>query len=620
MVSNVSGNGNTFGVLTQKLEERKKALESLNAQKDAVMQAISENKDNVQYREGITEDDKNKLAEYVVLHQNLKAPDVVKEPDKEPVQGDYKTTGEGGASVDDTNAYNTAHKKWEDDKAKYDQYQKDLQEYNDKKAALEEKINEYKAKDSENQNFLANLNEIAAKKEQELIATNQGIDVNTGDVERLNQEIAKMGQEGISFDVEKGDSKGYTSAVKRQFEELQKAGIIPADADQTKFTPEELAKLSKNLVDIDRANGTIGDNENGMSKYYRTMQADKSYGSYSLDQINELLESSGAGTIDFDKTFGSVSMDDLDKLGENYGEGQPMTAEPPVEAPVLDQPPVYVENSDETLSIAQPPVEAPVLNQPPVYADSSEEDSMSAEAPVEAPVTNQPPVYADDLDTPPVTTPPEVPADGSDGSVVGTPRTPETPQSGKLSEEQIKQKIKDLKPGESFPYVHTVESKGEGYSSSYTQKITWKRNDDGTLTCSYYEGVSQPTRVIDNYNENGQKVSTVKTNSKNPYQNMTINYGANGAISDRTIDLSSLPTSSNTSSMSKEYDLMRYLKNNQRSYSSQTITNQKGETMLTYKEGKFYKPDGKEISSDKALSMIEKAIDKGKISTVRQLR
>lgn len=33
MVSNVGRNGNTFGVLTQKLEERKKALESLNAQK-----------------------------------------------------------------------------------------------------------------------------------------------------------------------------------------------------------------------------------------------------------------------------------------------------------------------------------------------------------------------------------------------------------------------------------------------------------------------------------------------------------------------------------------------------------------------------------------------------------
>lgn len=320
MVSNVSGNGNTFGVLTQKLEERKKALESLNAQKEAVLTAIDNNDHDIQYREGITADDKNKLAEYVVLHQNLKAPDVVNDPGEKPVQGDYNTTDADGNSVADTDSYNTAVDKWQKDKQAYDQYQKDLEDYNNQKAALEAKINEYQEKGQENEDFLKNLNDIAAEKEQELIRTQGGIDVNTGDVERLNKEITQMGQEGISFGVENSDSDGYYAAVQRQFKALQDAGIIPADAEQGDFTPQELAKLANKLVELDKANGTVGENDTGMSRYYRTMQGGESYGNYSLDQINELLEASGAGSLNLNESFGSVSMDDLDKMGDNYAE------------------------------------------------------------------------------------------------------------------------------------------------------------------------------------------------------------------------------------------------------------------------------------------------------------
>lgn len=320
MVSNVSGNGNTFGVLTQKLEERKKALESLNAQKEAVKQAITDNKDQVQYRQGITDADKDKLAEYVVLHQNLKAPDVVNDPGEKPVQIDYNTTDADGNSVPDTGAYGDALAKWQDDKLAYDQYQKDLEDYNNQKSALEAKINEYQEKGQENENFLKNLNDIAAEKEQELIRTQGGIDVNTGDVERLNKEIAQMGKEGISFGVENSDSDGYYAAVQRQFAQLQDAGIIPADAEQKDFTPQELAKLANKLVELDKANGTVGEKDTGMSAYYRTMQGGESYGNYSLDQINELLEASGAGSLNLNESFGSVSMDDLDKMGDNYAE------------------------------------------------------------------------------------------------------------------------------------------------------------------------------------------------------------------------------------------------------------------------------------------------------------
>lgn len=305
MVSNVGANKSTFGDLTAKLQERQKALESLNAQKQAVMQELDNANSDIQVREGITAEDKNKLADYVVAYQNLKAPDVVNAPGDEPVLGD------------DENAYDTAHRQWEQQKAQYDQYQQDLEKYNNQKAALENKINEYKAIDSENQDFLTKLNDIADAKEKELIQAQGGIDVNTGDIERLNQEIANM--KDISFGVEQGDSKGYYAAVQRQFAALQEAGIIPADADQKDFTPQELAKLANKLVELDKANGTVGENDNGMSSYYRTMQEGESYGSYSIDQINALMEASGAGSINLNESFG-ISMDELDKLGSEHAE------------------------------------------------------------------------------------------------------------------------------------------------------------------------------------------------------------------------------------------------------------------------------------------------------------
>lgn len=118
------------------------------------MQELDNANSDIQVREGITAEDKNKLADYVVAYQNLKEPDVVNEPGKEPVQADYTKSevGEDGSSktVEDKGAYNTAHKEWEEAKAKYDQYQQDLEKYNNQKAALENKINEYKAIDAEN--------------------------------------------------------------------------------------------------------------------------------------------------------------------------------------------------------------------------------------------------------------------------------------------------------------------------------------------------------------------------------------------------------------------------------------------------------------------------------------
>lgn len=553
MVSNVSGNKSTFGDLTAKLQERQKALDSLKAQKNAVMQELDKANSDIPVRENISAEDKNKLAEYVVAYQNLKEPDVVNEPGKKPVQGDYTKTekGEDGSnkSVEDKDAFNSAHQEWEQQQAKFEQYQKDLEKYNNQKTALEAKIEEYNAIDADNSNLLSDLTKIAHDKEQELINTNNGIDVNTGDIERLNKEISEM--KDISFDVEKGDSKGYSAAVQRQFAALQEAGLIPADADQKDFTPQEMAKLANKLVELDKANGTVGEKDNGMSKYYRTMQAGESYGKYSIDQINELLEASGTGSINLNESFG-ISMAELDKLGS-----EPVVkAEPPVEAPVTDHPPVQYEG------------------------EGSSEVSLKPTTPASAPQVKTP--------------------------------------SGELTREQIDQKIKDLKPGETYTYNHNVKVSGTDFSSSSSQSITWTRNEDGTLTCSYVNAGYRPSHVQENYTTDRQRLSTISTNKWSPFENVTTNYGADGKVSERTIDLSSLYSSQSISSGTKQQRVMNYLRSHQNEYASQNITGLKGEVILTYKQGKYYRPNGNEVSDSKAYSIIEKAINKKNISTINQ--
>ena len=198
--------------------------------------------------------------------------------------------------------------------------------------------------------------------------------------------------------------------------------------------------------------------------------------------------------------------------------------------------------------------------------------------------------------------------------------TPVYANTNNLTNAQLDKKVKDLKAGETYTYTESTSVSGTGFSSKSSQTITWKRNDDGTLTKTYLDGAYQPSVVNDNYSADGQKVSTVSTNKYDPYKNVTTNYDANGAVKDRTIDLSSLPTSKSTTSMSKQQQLMTYLKRGQNSYTSQNITNKKGETILTYKQGKYFKPDGKEVAVDKAYTMIQKEIEKGRISNIRQLR
>lgn len=316
-VSNVNG----FALLA----ERQKMLKSLEAQKSQVLAHLDKANQDVSDQQKMSDDNKNKLADYVVALSNLKEPDKVDEPGKEPLKEDYKKNTYNPASDElkksvvynkdseyDMDKFNTEHKEWEKKDADYKQYQKDLEDYNNQKEALEEKINEYKGIEKENANFLKNLTDIAKQAEQDVIKNGEAIDVNTGDIEKINAQLADA-----KFEVKAGDG-GDKGMVAATFNDLQKAGLISQDAKPGDFTQEQLQKMCKELVTAENENNGTNYNVNGMDKHHKTMSADDS-SSFSYAQMDKMAEALGLGdSKGLDLNSYGLSMEDLDNMGNEY--------------------------------------------------------------------------------------------------------------------------------------------------------------------------------------------------------------------------------------------------------------------------------------------------------------
>ena len=323
-MTGVAGVGNGFDLLAK----RELALKSFQAQKDAVIAKLAESQDKVTYQQGEVTRTKEQLADYVVALQNLKEPDKVDEPGKEPVKEDYKkeetwspTSEEVKSSVVynkdndyDMNKFNVDHKEWEEKDAAYKQYQKDLEDYNNQKSALEEQINSFKAIDADNENFLNNLIGVAKEAEQAVIENQTGIDINTGDIENLNAQLAEA-----KFEVKAGDG-GNNGMVAATFSDLQKAGVIPKDAKPGDYSKEQLQEMCKQLVTADNENNGTNYNVNGNDRHYKTMSADAA-STYTYEQMDHMAEALGLGGgkgIDLEDGSFGLSMADLDKLGNEY--------------------------------------------------------------------------------------------------------------------------------------------------------------------------------------------------------------------------------------------------------------------------------------------------------------
>lgn len=777
MAHSIDGNSNQFNILTQQLQKKQQMLASLQAQKEAVMAKLEQSQDKVTYQEGVNSTTKEQLADYVVALSNLKEPNKVDDPGKEPVQGDYqKDVQQDGATVkvDDVESFDAAHSEWKTKNDAYQQYLKDMEAFQNQKSALEEKIQEFSAIESENEQFLADLVQIASDAEQEVVQNQQGIDVNTGDIEALNAEIAQM--KNFSFDVNDGD-RGFYDSVKNQFAQMQQAGLVPADAQATDYTKDELKALGKKIVELDKANGTggVATDSKGLDKYYTRMRAGESYGDYSFAQLNDMLETSGVGSINVsDQSFGSFSMSDLEAMGNEYAEHKPVSTtsseikpeqepqpqaqpetKPQTEKPVgnekyktgrngeitlprgvqyhdatgnsvdqslelhgikdngdgtytnsagknltadevndyfrsiekntdrkfshyLDQAedlgididdalknagngessvkalkqaidtqkalnkysdeikqygintegmsaedikdavkdakkgPKPTNNNEASEAVPKSPVKVP---------DKAVEETPASSQEVKADETVETPVTPDVSETSTAPTTPEVSE---------TPETSETPVaskmpevSGNLSQADIESKVSELKPGETFRYTQTTSSSSATGSYSHRTTISWTRGEDGKLTCTYYD--TNQDLVNEIYDETGkQKLTEIRKKpntrsymSGDMFRNRTTNYGEDGTITDRSIDLTNMK---NNHGSLPTLELYRFLEKNKPHYSTQTVRNDSGKSILTLKNGEYYNSKGKQIDEDKAFEILRKAYEKGQITDLNQIK
>lgn len=243
-------------------------------------------------------------------------------------------------------------------------------------------------------------------------------------------------------------------------------------------------------------------------------------------------------------------------------------------------------------------------------------------------------VKAKSPEKPPVTGPVEGENPEYDAIVKGTaPENDKTkgtkPEVKQYTPEEIQNKIDNLKPGQTFEHSRkSVVDWGSG-SRVEQKSITWQRNDDNTLTkidSEFSQGRFNSLRT--NYEADGKtKISEEVINRDiNSYGGRdvkpvksVINY-KDGAKETRVTDFSdknAMNVLSKQTNMPATTILHAFRKNAD-DYSSQVVNNKKGEALVTYKDGKYFDKKGKEIDSDKANNILEKAFNKKQLGQMIQ--
>lgn len=180
-----------------------------------------------------------------------------------------------------------------------------------------------------------------------------------------------------------------------------------------------------------------------------------------------------------------------------------------------------------------------------------------------------------------------------------------------LTQQEIDEKITNLKPGESYTYTQTSETRtGIGFSKT-TQTITWSRNEDGTLQAVTMDLLGmKPVKLKTIYSpDKTRKISEQKVNSELKLV-ATINYDENGKPINEVVNMSEYKKSP---SMTVAGLLLRQMQKNANAYSSSEIKNTSGEVILSFRNGDWYNSKGKKIDADKAYDIIEKQNNKNNL-------
>ena len=225
-------------------------------------------------------------------------------------------------------------------------------------------------------------------------------------------------------------------------------------------------------------------------------------------------------------------------------------------------------------------------------------NAESVAKPVAEPVTE--PVTA------PATEPATEPASATEPELASKPIVPNDNSRKKLTEEQLKQKVDNLKPGESFTYQRTIS--GQGYIEK--SSVKYIRNKDGTLSLVTYElNDKKIIPLTTTYSQDGKRKSSQAISTKYQGAIVTSECGDDGNVSSKTTDLSNFQTTGS----SLQYRLVEGLPKNRKA-TEQTVKSKDGQILVTYKNGQFYNAKGKVINDYKAYKILEKANNKNEIT------
>lgn len=193
-----------------------------------------------------------------------------------------------------------------------------------------------------------------------------------------------------------------------------------------------------------------------------------------------------------------------------------------------------------------------------------------------------------------------------------------------MSNEDIDGKVAALKPGETFQYTRSISGSSGSGSFQMSTTVSWTRGDDGKLTCSYFD--LDNTIVTETYDESGsQKISETRKaqQKRNSYisgdlfKNTTTNFGENGEVKERSVDLTNMY---NSLASFPSNEIRVFLERNKKHYPTQTVRNDAGEAILTLKDGEYYNSKGKKVDADKAHDILYKAYKKGQITDINQIK
>lgn len=276
-----------------------------------------------------------------------------------------------------------------------------------------------------------------------------------------------------------------------------------------------------------------------------------------------------------------------------------------------------------TLVTAQPAQPAPVTDHPPVYyeADNVTPETVqvlpSQDPPVTGPKEGENPEYdAVVRDLTPV-----------DNFVPPIKKTNETEN---LTQEDIDNAIKNLKPGESYSYMHK-ESLNWTTGQSYTETpITWKREEDSTLTKTTREFVNDGryrkiVNLSEHYSSDGKELLSADVVGGLPFAKTLIASESyeNGKPVTRNTDLTNLNERLGGTQIGLGDPVTRMLRSVERvgmtnKYELQEFKDNDGKTIISFKDGNFYNAKGKEIDMNKAWDILDKSNTKGKLASLIQ--